>query len=62
MRRNNDIKVKNSFKDILKLINDNDHERTGAFSIQNIAKMGFCHDKYPGEWYGHHAISIMLRV
>ena len=24
--------------------------------------MGFCHDKYPGEWYGHHAISIMLRV
>ena len=50
------------YKFILKLIMDNDTTQTGAFSIQNIAKMGYCHNKLPGEWYGPHAISIMLRV
>ena len=47
---------------ILRLINDNESGLSGAFSIQNIAKIGLCHDKLPGEWYGPHAISIMLRV
>lgn len=47
---------------ILKLINDNQNWESGAFSIQNIAKIGLCHEKIPGEWYGPHAISIMLRV
>ena len=47
---------------ILRLINDNENGMSGAFSIQNIAKIGLCHDKLPGEWYGPHAISIMLRV
>ena len=46
----------------LKLILDNDYTEEGAFSIQNVAKMGFCHNKLPGEWYGPHAITIMLRV
>lgn len=46
---------------ILKLIMDNDESHQGAFSIQNVAKMGFCHKKYPGEWYGPHAITIMLK-
>lgn len=41
---------------------DNDTTHTGAFSIQNVAKMGFCHNKFPGEWYGPHAITIMLKV
>ena len=41
---------------------DNDYSHEGAFSIQNIAKMGYCHKKLPGEWYGPHAITIMLKV
>lgn len=61
-KREKDMVVRNKYKKILKLILDNDHTLNGAFSIQNIAKMGFCHDKLPGEWYGPHAISIMLRV
>jgi hypothetical protein len=44
------------------MILDNDHTEKGAFSIQNVAKMGFCHDKIPGDWYGPHAITVMLRV
>ncbi len=41
---------------------DNDHTYMGAFSIQNVAKMGLCHGKLPGEWYGPHAIATMLKV
>jgi len=41
---------------------DNDGSKSGAFSIQNIAKIGYCHSKLPGEWYGPHAISLMLKV
>lgn len=54
--------LKKHYLRIIKLIMDNNIGANGAFSIQNIAKMGFCHDKVPGEWYGPHAISIMLRV
>eukprot|EP00347_Sterkiella_histriomuscorum_P008343 403345460 len=50
-----------NYAKIIQLIHDNDCSQTGAFSIQNIAKMGFCHDKLPGEWYGPHALTIMLR-
>lgn len=41
---------------------DNEDSAKGAFSIQNICKMGFANGKFPGEWYGPHAISLMLRV
>jgi hypothetical protein len=51
-----------NYKQILKLIQDNDESATGAFSIQNVAKIGLCHGKKPGEWYGPHSIGIMLKV
>lgn len=54
--------LRKKYKSILKLILDNESSKKGAFSIQNIAKIGFCHDKLPGEWYGPHAISLMLKV
>jgi hypothetical protein len=41
---------------------DNDTTHHGAFSIQNVAKMGFSHNKLPGEWYGPHAITLMMKV
>ncbi len=49
------------YRKILRLILDNETSKAGAFSIQNIAKIGYCHEKYPGEWYGPHAISLMLK-
>ncbi len=50
------------YKKILRTIIDNDETHSGAFSIQNVAKMGLCHNKMPGEWYGPHAIAIMMKV
>ncbi|CDW79449.1 UNKNOWN [Stylonychia lemnae] len=59
--REDDPIIREKFRSIIRLILDNDGTKQAAFSIQNIAKMGFCHDKYPSEWYGHHAMSIMMR-
>jgi hypothetical protein len=50
------------YKYILRLVMDNEDSAKGAFSIQNICKMGFANGKFPGEWYGPHAISLMLKV
>jgi len=50
------------YRNILRSIMDNDHTQRGAFSIQNVAKMGLCHGKLPGEWYGPHAVTTMLKV
>jgi hypothetical protein len=44
------------------LINDNDDSASGAFSIQNIVKMGFVNEKFPGEWYGPQALSTIIKV
>ncbi len=55
-------KLSAKYKQILELILDNNETARGAFSIQNVAKMGLCHGKKPGEWYGPHSIGIMLKV
>ncbi len=57
-----DPKKRKDYLKIVRLILDNECGRNGTFSIQNIAKIGCCHEKYPGEWYGPHAISLMLKV
>jgi hypothetical protein len=54
--------LRKDYSRVIKLILDNETGRNGAFSIQNVAKIGFCHNKLPGEWYGPHAISLMLKV
>lgn len=58
----NDHQKSNHYRKILRSLIDNDETVTGAFSIQNVAKMGLCHNKFPGEWYGPHAIAVMLKV
>lgn len=60
-RVTNDPRLNQKYRFILNLINDNDDTHKGAFSIQNVAKIGLCHKKLPGEWYGPHAISTMLK-
>jgi Peptidase family C54 len=45
-------RFENIYKYILRLVLDNDDTAKGAFSIQNICKMGFANGKFPGEWYG----------
>ncbi len=57
-----DTRFQTRYKYILKLVMDNEDSAKGTFSIQNICKMGFCNGKFPGEWYGPHAISLMLKV
>jgi len=57
-----DYNKSQEYRNILRSIMDNDHTYMGAFSIQNVAKMGLCHGKLPGEWYGPHAIGTMLKV
>jgi hypothetical protein len=57
-----DTRFQMRYKYILNLVLDNEDTAKGAFSIQNICKMGFANGKFPGEWYGPHAISLMLKV
>jgi len=45
---------------VLTLINDNIDGRDGAFSIQNVVRMGLIFDKHPGEWHGNKSISLVF--
>lgn len=62
VRISQDVELSKHYRRVLELIGDNDTTEKGAFSIQNISKMGYAHGKIPGEWYGPHAIAIMLKV
>ena len=51
----------NEYCKVLVLMNDNADSSTGAFSIQNIARMSLLYDKFPGEFHGPGSISNVLR-
>ena len=42
-------------------MHDNADGKEGAFSIQNIARMGLIYNKYPGEWHGPGSISGVMK-
>lgn len=45
---------------VLTLINDNNDGHMGAFSIQNVVRMGLIFDRFPGEWHGNKSISLVF--
>ena len=55
------VKEKNAYLKVLRLMHDNADGALGAFSIQNIARMGLIYNKYPGEWYGPGSISNVFK-
>lgn len=50
-----------SYMKVLKLMHDNANGKEGAFSMQNVARMGLIYNKYPGEWYGPGSISNVFK-
>ena len=46
---------------VLTIMNDNADGAIGAFSIQNVARMGLIYNKYPGEFHGPGSISNVVR-
>ena len=42
-------------------MHENADGKEGAFSIQNIARMGLIYNKYPGEWHGPGSISGVMK-
>jgi hypothetical protein len=50
------------YMQVLHLINDNTDGANGAFSIQNIARMGVIFNKYPCEWHGNRSISVVFNA
>ena len=55
------MKEQKSYYKVLKLMHDNADGKAGAFSIQNIARMGLIYNKYPGEWHGPGSISNVFK-
>ena len=55
------VEEKDSYLKVLKLMHDNADGVEGAFSIQNIARMGLIYNKYPGEWHGPGSISNVFK-
>lgn len=55
------FREQSSYMKVLELMNDNADGFKGAFSIQNIARMGLVYNKYPGEWHGPGSISNVVK-
>ena len=55
------LREQSNYLKVLKLMHDNIDGPTGAFSIQNIARMGLIYNKYPGEWHGPGSISNVFK-
>ena len=50
------------YSKVLRLINDNTDGPAGAFSLQNVARMGVVYNKYPCEWHGNKSISMVFKA
>ena len=55
------LKNMTEYYKVLLLTNDNSDGTTGAFSIQNIARMSLLYDKFPGEFHGPGSISNVIK-
>ena len=55
------IEEQETYLKVLRLMHDNADGQVGAFSIQNIVRMGLIYNKYPGEWHGPGSISNVFK-